>query len=152
MRRPAEAVYQNGPHVPGGTTKHGLLFGHALDAFQTPDWLVVPEAQQSGQWRRNSTDPGRRCSVGTNHGQEQNRTERHCLQVEGAAGSQLAGIIRKCSLYSMQEGSKHLQTGIPCMLSGRARMVRFVARLQATFAREITVSIQPIPLWNDVRP
>ena len=57
---------QDGPHLPGHTAKHGLLFGYALDAVQTPEWLVVPEGQQSGQWRllHNSTDSGRRCSVG----------------------------------------------------------------------------------------
>ena len=57
---------QDGPHLPGRTAKHGLVFGYALDAVQTPEWLVIPEGQQSGHWRllHNSTDPGRRCSVG----------------------------------------------------------------------------------------
>ena len=63
----AEAPYlQDGPHLPGHTAKHGLLSGYALDARQTPEWLVVPDGRQSGQWRllHNSKDPGRRCSVG----------------------------------------------------------------------------------------
>ena len=39
----------------------------APDASQTPEWLVIPEGQQSGCWRllHNSTDPGRRSSVGS---------------------------------------------------------------------------------------
>ena len=57
---------QDGPHLPGRTAAHGLVYGCALDASQTPEWLVIPEGQQSGCWRllHNSTDPGRRCSVG----------------------------------------------------------------------------------------
>ena len=57
---------QDGPHLPGRTAKHGLVFGYALDATYMPEWLVIPEGQQSGHWRllHNSTDPGRRCSVG----------------------------------------------------------------------------------------
>ena len=51
---------QDGPYLPGRTAAHGLVYG------QTPECLVIPEGQQSGCWRllHNSTDPGRRCSVG----------------------------------------------------------------------------------------
>ena len=57
---------QDGPYLPGRTAARGLVYGYALDASQTPEWLVIPEGQQSGYWRllHNSTDPGRRCSVG----------------------------------------------------------------------------------------
>ena len=60
------ASLQDGPHLPGRTAAHGLVYGYALDASQTPEWLVIPEGRQSGRWRllRNSTGPGRRCRVG----------------------------------------------------------------------------------------
>ena len=51
---------QDGPHLPGGTTVHGLVYGYAVDASPTPEWLVITNGQQSGRWRllRNSTGPG----------------------------------------------------------------------------------------------
>ena len=64
---PAELTcLQDGSHLPGHTSEHGLLFGYALDGRQTPEWLVVPDGRQTGQWRllHNSKDPGCRCSVG----------------------------------------------------------------------------------------
>ena len=38
---------QDGPYLPGRTAAHGLVYGYALDASQTPEWLVIPERQQS---------------------------------------------------------------------------------------------------------
>ena len=32
---------QDGPHLPGGTTEHGLVNGYAVDALSTPEWLVI---------------------------------------------------------------------------------------------------------------
>ena len=57
---------QDGPHLPGGTTMHELVYGYAVDASPTPEWLVITDGQQSGHWRllHNSTGPGQRCSVG----------------------------------------------------------------------------------------
>ena len=57
---------QNGPHLPGCTAAHGLVYGYALDASPTPEWLVIPDGQQAGRWRllHNSSGPGQRCSVG----------------------------------------------------------------------------------------
>ena len=57
---------QDGPHLPGGTTMHELVYGYAVDASPTPEWLVITDGQQSGRWRllHNSTGPGQRCSVG----------------------------------------------------------------------------------------
>ena len=49
---------------PGGTTEHGLVYGCAVDAMPTPDWLVITDGQQPGHWRllHNSTGRGQRCS------------------------------------------------------------------------------------------
>ena len=57
---------QDGPHLPGCTAAHGLVYGCALDASPTPEWLVIPDGQQAGRWRllHNSNGPGQRCSVG----------------------------------------------------------------------------------------
>ena len=57
---------QDRPHLPGGTTVHGLVYGYAVDAMPTPEWLVITDGQQTGHWRllHNSTGPGQRCSVG----------------------------------------------------------------------------------------
>ena len=57
---------QDGPHLPGGTTVHGLVYGYAVDALPTPEWLVITDGQRTGHWRllHNSTGPGQRCSVG----------------------------------------------------------------------------------------
>ena len=57
---------QDGPHLPGGTTVHGLVYGYAVDASPTPEWLVITDGQQTGHWRllHNSAGPGQRCSVG----------------------------------------------------------------------------------------
>ena len=56
---------QDGPHLHGDTTVHGLVYGYAVDASPTPEWLVITDGQQSGRWRllHNSTGPGQRCSV-----------------------------------------------------------------------------------------
>ena len=45
---------------------HGRVYGYAVDASPTPEWLVITVGQQSGRWRllHNSTGPGQRCSVG----------------------------------------------------------------------------------------
>ena len=45
---------------------HELVYGYAVDASPTPEWLVITDGQQSGHWRllHNSTGPGQRCSVG----------------------------------------------------------------------------------------
>ena len=55
---------QHGPHLPGGTTEHGLVYGYAVDAMPTPEWLVITDGQQPGHWRllHNSTGRGQRCS------------------------------------------------------------------------------------------
>ena len=37
---------QDGPHLPGNSAKHGLLFGCALDACPTPEWIVGPDNRQ----------------------------------------------------------------------------------------------------------
>ena len=57
---------QDGPHLPGGATVHGLVYGYAVDASPTPEWLVITDGQQTGHWRllHNRTGPGQRCSVG----------------------------------------------------------------------------------------
>ena len=57
---------QEGPHLPGGATMHGLVYGYAVDASPTPDWLVITDGQESAHWRllHNSTSPGQRCSLG----------------------------------------------------------------------------------------
>ena len=51
---------QDGPHLPGCTAAHGIM------PRQTPEWLVIPDGQQTGCWRllHNSNGPGHRCSVG----------------------------------------------------------------------------------------
>ena len=56
-----------GPHLPGGTVMHDLVYGYAADASLEPEWLVITDGQQPGHWRllHNSSDPGRRCSVGS---------------------------------------------------------------------------------------
>ena len=38
---------QEGPHLPGGTTMHGLVYGYAVDASPTPEWFVTTDGQQS---------------------------------------------------------------------------------------------------------
>lgn len=52
--------------LPGGTAEHGLVYGYALDASSRPEWLVIQDGQQTGQWRllHNHTGQGQRCSVG----------------------------------------------------------------------------------------
>ena len=40
---------QDGPHLLGHTAKHGLMFGYALDATPTPEWLVVVFSKQFRQ-------------------------------------------------------------------------------------------------------
>ena len=56
-----------GPHLPGGTVLHDLVYGYAADASLEPEWLVITDGQQPGHWRllHNSSGPGRRCSVGS---------------------------------------------------------------------------------------
>ena len=57
---------QHGPHLPGGTTEHGLVYGYAVDEMPTPEWLVITDGQEPGYWRllHHSTGRGQRCSVG----------------------------------------------------------------------------------------
>ena len=57
---------QHGPHLPGGTTEHGLVYGYAVDEMATPEWLVITDGQEPGYWRllHHSTGRGQRCSVG----------------------------------------------------------------------------------------
>ena len=57
---------QDGPYLPGGTTEHGLVYGYAVDAMPTPEWLVITDGQEPGHWRllHNNTGRGQRCSVG----------------------------------------------------------------------------------------
>ena len=56
-----------GPHLPGGTVLHNLVYGYAVDASLEPEWLVITDGQQPGRWRllHNSSGPGQRCSVGS---------------------------------------------------------------------------------------
>ena len=56
-----------GPHLPGGTVLHDLVYGYAVDASLEPEWLVITDGQQPGRWRllHNSSGPGQRCSVGS---------------------------------------------------------------------------------------
>ena len=56
-----------GPHLPGGTVLHDLVYGYAVDASLEPEWLVITDGQQPGHWRllHNSSGPGQRCSVGS---------------------------------------------------------------------------------------
>ena len=57
---------QHGPHLPGGTTEHGLVYGYAVDEMPTPEWLVITDGQEPGYWRllHHSAGRGQRCSVG----------------------------------------------------------------------------------------
>ena len=61
------ASLREGPHLPGGTVLHDLVYGHAVDASLEPEWLVITDGQQPGHWRllHNSSGPGQRCSVGS---------------------------------------------------------------------------------------
>ena len=60
------ASLREGPHLPGGTVLHDLVYGYAVDASLEPEWLVITDGQQPGRWRllHNSSGPGQRCSVG----------------------------------------------------------------------------------------
>ena len=35
-----------GPHLPGGTVLHDLVYGYAADASLEPEWLVITDGQQ----------------------------------------------------------------------------------------------------------
>ena len=61
------ASLREGPHLPGGTVLHDLVYGYAVDASLEPEWLVITDGQQPGRWRllHNSSGPGQRCSVGS---------------------------------------------------------------------------------------
>ena len=61
------ASLREGPHLPGGTVLHDLVYGYAVDASLEPEWLVITDGQQPGRWRllHNSFGPGKRCSVGS---------------------------------------------------------------------------------------
>ena len=61
------ASLSEGPHLPGGTVLHDLVYGYAVDASLEPEWLVITDGQQPGCWRllHNSFGPGKRCSVGS---------------------------------------------------------------------------------------
>ena len=61
------ASLREGPHLPGGTVSHDLVYGYAVDASPEPEWLVITDGQQPGHWRllHNSFGPGQRCSVGS---------------------------------------------------------------------------------------
>ena len=61
------ASLREGPHLPGGTVVHDLVYGYAVDASPEPEWLVITDGQQPGRWRllRNSFGPEQRCSVGS---------------------------------------------------------------------------------------
>ena len=61
------ACLREGPHLPGGTVLHDLVYGYAVDASPEPEWLVITDGQQPGRWRllHNSFGPGQRCSVGS---------------------------------------------------------------------------------------
>ena len=39
---------QDGPYLPGGTTEHGLVYGYAVDAMPTPEWLVNNSPNMGG--------------------------------------------------------------------------------------------------------
>ena len=48
------------------TIMHELVYGCAVDASPTPEWLVITDGQRPGRWRLlHSTGPGQRCSVGS---------------------------------------------------------------------------------------
>ena len=61
------ASLREGPHLPGGTVLHDLVYGYAVDTSLEPEWLVITDGQQPGRWRllHNSFGPGKRCSVGS---------------------------------------------------------------------------------------
>ena len=61
------ASLREGPHLPGGTVLHDLVYGYAVDASPEPEWLVITDGQQPGRWRllHNSFGPGQRRSVGS---------------------------------------------------------------------------------------
>ena len=61
------ASLREGPHLPGGTVLHDLVYGYAVDASLEPEWLVITDGQQPGRWRllHNTSGPGQRCSVGS---------------------------------------------------------------------------------------
>ena len=40
------SFFREGPHLLGSTARHGLLFGCALDAQPTPEWIVVLDNRQ----------------------------------------------------------------------------------------------------------
>ena len=67
LTKPEISSLRDRPHLPGGTTTHELVYGYAVDASPTPEWLVITDGQQPGRWRllHNSTGPGQRCSVGS---------------------------------------------------------------------------------------
>ena len=67
MTKAEIASLREGPHLPGGTVLHDLVYGYAVDASLEPEWLVITDGQQPGRWRllHNSFGPGQRCSVGS---------------------------------------------------------------------------------------
>ena len=40
------ASLREGPHLPGGTVLHDLVYGYAVDASLEPEWLVITDGQQ----------------------------------------------------------------------------------------------------------
>ena len=54
------ASRREGPHLPGGTVSHDLVYGYVVDASPEPEWLVITDGQQPGRWRllHNSFGPG----------------------------------------------------------------------------------------------
>ena len=55
---------QYGPHLPEGTTEHGLVYGYAVDEMPTPEWLVITDDKNPDMRGSMSTGRGQRCSVG----------------------------------------------------------------------------------------
>ena len=55
------ASLREGPHLPGGTVLHDLVYGYAVDTSLEPEWLVITDGQQPGHWRllHNSFDAAR---------------------------------------------------------------------------------------------
>ena len=45
------ASLREGPHLPGGTVLHDLIYGCAVDASPEAEWLVTTDGQQPGRWR-----------------------------------------------------------------------------------------------------
>ena len=45
------ACLREGPHLPGGTVLHDLVYGYAVDASLKPEWLVKTDGQQPERWR-----------------------------------------------------------------------------------------------------